>query len=192
MTDIYLRFVLLCLLCIGFLVASALFVFAWSEPFENLTGPLHSFGHRILGYRLHNAQTIQVSLSQSSYMAGRLITTWALAVCGGTALATNLYTTHYGGNVSTLSLTECNGSYTLTKTHTLKSCGMMPSWLTYDTKTEILYCSDENSPNGTLTTYAVAEDGAFTELAEVTTIAGGVNSVEYGGISGNSFLAIAH
>ena len=176
-----------CLLFCGFLV------FASSEIYESLTILLQSLWEcQIARQFTQSIPFLEVGFDQASEMMGRLATALAIAACSGPALSLNLYTTHYGGNVSSLSLTECNGTYALSKTFTFKSCGMMPSWLTYDSKTETLYCSDEGSPNGTLTSYSVAKDGVLTELATVTTIAGGVNTLEYGGDLGNSYLATAH
>jgi hypothetical protein len=121
---------------------------------------------------------------------------WAsvLASVVAPTFAINLFTTHYSGNVSTLSLTRSGNKFSLTKTSSITSCGGMPSWLTYDSYDKTLYCSDESfSPNGSLWTYSVnSHSGALTPITHVTTLAGGVNSVQYGGSSGKGYLAIAH
>ena len=74
----------------------------------------------------------------------------------------------------------------------MTSCGKMPSWLTLDKESGYLYCSDESfTPNGTLWSYSVSKTGKLTEVANVKTIGGGVNSVVFG--SGpERYLAIAH
>lgn len=73
----------------------------------------------------------------------------------------------------------------------------MPSWLTLDSSTGILYCSDETGgtdSHGSL--FALAPDGekgGFKELAKTVAPGGGVSSVIYGGEDGRrKFLAVAH
>lgn len=73
----------------------------------------------------------------------------------------------------------------------------MPSWLTFDSDTRTLYCSDESGTadpdtHGTLTAYGVGEHGQLTEVAETDTVGGGVNSVVFEDAAGGKFLAIAH
>ena len=106
--------------------------------------------------------------------------------------ASLLFATHYSGTVSTLSLKKHGSSYSLTKSASMTSCGAMPSWLTLDKKFGYLYCSDESAtPNGTLWAYSVSKSGKLTKVANVKTIAGGVNSVIFGTKS-KHYLAIAH
>lgn len=115
-----------------------------------------------------------------------------LLAVSAAVVAENLYATDYNGFVYSVSLSTATG-FNLTKTQRLRSCGGMPSWLEFDSLTRTLYCVDEgSSPNGTLTTYVAAEDGTLTQLAQIDTIGGGVNSVIYGGPAGNSYIAIAH
>lgn len=104
-----------------------------------------------------------------------------------------LWATHYNGNVYTLTL---DGEH-LSLTDTLKTCGKMPSWLTYDSGTRVLYCSDEDgtadpSTHGSLTAYSAAPNGKLHEIATTKTIGGGVNSVIYENGDGGKYLAIAH
>ncbi|KAJ5142229.1 hypothetical protein N7526_003224 [Penicillium atrosanguineum] len=104
-----------------------------------------------------------------------------------------LWATHYNGNVYTLALDGEN----LSLTDTMKTCGKMPSWLTFDSKARVLYCSDEDgtadpSTHGTLTAYDAAPDGKLHEIATTKTIGGGVNSVIYENDDGGKYLAIAH
>ena len=116
----------------------------------------------------------------------------AVASLAASALAENLYATDYSGQV--FSFSASNGSsFSLNKTQELQACGGMPSWLEFDSQTRTLYCSDESFyPNGSLSTFAAAEDGTLTQLAKITTLGGAVNSAVYGGPAGNSYIALAH
>lgn len=73
----------------------------------------------------------------------------------------------------------------------------MPSWLTLDTNTRTVYCSDESgtadaSTHGSLTALHVKPDGTLREDAVAKTVGGGVNSVIYESDAGKKFIAIAH
>lgn len=103
-----------------------------------------------------------------------------------------LWATHYNGNVYTLTLDQNK----LSITDTQKTCGKMPSWLTFDAESRIVYCSDEDgtadpSTHGSLTAYRPARDGKLHQLASVKTVGGGVDSVIYG-VGEEKFIAIAH
>lgn len=105
------------------------------------------------------------------------------------AAATNLYATHYDGNIYSLSL---SGS-SLSITSSLKTCGD-PSWLTFDSSTRTLYCSDhagDATVNGSLSSYAVDSNGRLTELAKVADVGAAVHSAIYTG-EGAKYLAVAH
>ncbi|RDW78568.1 lactonase family protein [Aspergillus mulundensis] len=112
-----------------------------------------------------------------------------------------LYATHYNtSSIYTLSLTRFNGSYSLTETASLKTCGTYPSWITLDSSTKTLYCSDEDgyrnadeSVNGSLTALSVGEDGSLSEKAVTGNAPGsGVHNVVYEDEEGEKYLAIAH
>ncbi|KAJ5976925.1 hypothetical protein N7501_000267 [Penicillium viridicatum] len=109
------------------------------------------------------------------------------------AAATNLYATHYDGNIYSLSL---DGGNSLSVTSSLKSCGDGPSWLTFDSSTRTMYCSDHAgnaSMNGLLTSYSVNQNGRLTELANTVDVGAAVHSVIYGGKHGREkYLAVAH
>ncbi|KAJ5908879.1 hypothetical protein N7495_001561 [Penicillium taxi] len=110
-----------------------------------------------------------------------------------TATASHLWATHYNGNIYALSF---SGSE-LQLTDTLKTCGDMPSWLTFDSQSRILYCSNENGTadpdsNGSLTAYRAGGQGTLHQVAETATVGGGVHSVIFEGGKGEKFLAIAH
>ncbi|KAE8153460.1 3-carboxy-cis,cis-mucoante lactonizing enzyme [Aspergillus avenaceus] len=106
------------------------------------------------------------------------------------ALASNIYITHYDGHVYALALDKDGDALKLTEKQALKTCGAMPSWLTLQEESKILWCTDENTP-GTLTPLQIGRNGSIKALAEVTTPPGGVNSAIYP--AGNkTFLAVAH
>lgn len=112
------------------------------------------------------------------------------------ASAANLYATHYSGSVYTLSLEDGDDGYSLSVASELKTCGPMPSWITLDPESKLLYCSDETgdaSSNGSLTSLSIGEDGSLTEAAKTDAApGGGVNSIIYTGDDGSKYLAIAH
>lgn len=108
------------------------------------------------------------------------------------AAATNLYATHYNGNVYTLSLDSKNS---LSITSSLKTCGDAPGWLTFDSSTRILYCSDHSGNaiiNGSLRSYSVDQHGRLTELAMTKDVGAGVHSAIYRDKHGAKYLAVAH
>ncbi|MCJ1329021.1 hypothetical protein MMC10_005698 [Thelotrema lepadinum] len=122
-----------------------------------------------------------------------LFATTILLVAAGPALAINLWTSDYSGNLSSLSFTGCEGAYTLQKTHSAVTCGAAPSWLTLDPTSSTLYCVDESTTkNGSLWAYSMDSLGALTaKAANISTTPGPVNSGLYGGSKQNSFLALA-
>lgn len=105
-----------------------------------------------------------------------------------------LWATHYNGNVYTLTLSGSN----LSIADTQKTCGAMPSWLTFDSESKILYCSDENgtsdpSTHGSLTAYHVdGPGGKLAQIAKTNTVGGGVNSVIFEAGKKDKYIAIAH
>ena len=108
--------------------------------------------------------------------------------------ATNLYVASYAGNITTLQLTAESGSYQLQSVHENGGCAPNPSWLTLDQSRGYLYCQDEGltAPNGSLSSYSVAQDGKLTLLDKAATITGPVNSVIYGNRNGARALALPH
>ena len=94
----------------------------------------------------------------------RALLAFAALLCMPQAFAQNvsrLFATHYDGNISTLTLNSSDSTHTLTKTASLKACGVQPSWLTLGKHANKLYCSDE-SPEGTLSAFSVVADGTLT------------------------------
>jgi 6-phosphogluconolactonase (cycloisomerase 2 family) len=103
------------------------------------------------------------------------------------ASATLLYVSSYAENVTTLSLTlpkrmgqrATNGSL---KTIAVNGgCAPNPSWLTLDSATSTLYCTNEglSTPNGTLASFKTSKNGTLTLLDVVDTLSGPVSSVVY-------------
>lgn len=111
----------------------------------------------------------------------------------GRRTTSRLWATHYNGNVYSLAF---NGK-SLSLTDTAKTCGTMPSWLTFDRDTQTVYCSDEAgsadpSTHGSLWAYHAGRDGSLQQYAKTDTVGGGVNSVIYKNDQGDKYLAIAH
>lgn len=121
-----------------------------------------------------------------------------LLAMAGTITAQTLYATHYSGNVYTLALnankTDNDPSKSLTVTSAKDTCGDMPSWLTLDAGTGVVYCSDEtgNATAPASLTALSAADGKLEEIVKVTDVGSAVNSVVYHGENDNQFLAVAH
>lgn len=116
-----------------------------------------------------------------------------LALSTPLVAAVNLWATHYSGHVYTLALSGRE----LRVVDAAKTCGAMPSWLTFDSEARVLYCTDEDgtadpSTHGSLTAYRAGRDGKLEKVATTETVGGGVNSVIYEGGKGEKFLAIAH
>jgi 6-phosphogluconolactonase (cycloisomerase 2 family) len=106
--------------------------------------------------------------------------------------ATNLFATHYDGNIYTLSL---DSGKSLSITSSLKTCGDAPSWLTLDSSTRTLYCSDHSGNaivNGSLTSYSVDQNGRLVELAKTQDVGAAVHSTIYGSKHKRKYLAVAH
>lgn len=114
-----------------------------------------------------------------------------------TAAAQTLYATHYNGTVYTLSLNleDKNPDNALSISSGKDTCGDMPSWLTLDRSSGVLYCSDEGgnaTAPGSLTALSTASQGTVEEIVKVEDVGAGVNSAFYGGESGAEYLAVAH
>lgn len=112
--------------------------------------------------------------------------------------AQTLYATHYSGNVYTLALnankTDNDPSKSLTISSAQDTCGDLPSWLTLDSGTGVLYCSDEtgNATTPASLTALSAAQGKLEEIVQVPDVGSGVNSVVYHDEQESQFLAVAH
>lgn len=122
-----------------------------------------------------------------------LISTLLLAAANVCA-ATNLFVSSYAGNITSLSLTESSGKYSLSKTFYNAGCAPNPSWLTLDYDRGLLYCLDEGLTvaNGSLSSYRIHSNGSLEQVQKAATISGPVSGVIYGDLSGRRALALAH
>ena len=118
-----------------------------------------------------------------------------LFAVAGVASASNLFVSSYAGNITTLSLTESNGSYSLDKTHYNSGCAPNPSWLTLDPNHGTLYCLDEGLDvvNGTLSSFTINRNGSLNLINKTDTLNGPVSGVIYGNPATNKrAIALAH
>lgn len=108
--------------------------------------------------------------------------------------ATNLFVASYAGTITTLSLTERNGTYSLNETFVSEECAPNPSWLTLDANRGLLFCLNEGleTINGSLSSFLVNRNGSLTHIKNETTISGPVSGVIYGEPAGQRGIALAH
>lgn len=108
--------------------------------------------------------------------------------------ATNLFVASYAGTVTSLSLTESTGNYSLKETFVSTDCAPNPSWLTLDANRGLLFCLNEGleTVNGSLSSFKVNTDGSLVHVQNTTTISGPVSGVFYGAPAGGRALALAH
>ena len=117
-----------------------------------------------------------------------------LSALSAASSATNLFVASYAGDVTTLSLAEVNGSYSLNATSANPNCGPNPAWLTLDAARGTLYCLDEGltTPNGSLSSFTINRDGSLKHVQNSTIINGPVSGVIYGDPAGDRNIALAH
>ncbi|KAK5952475.1 hypothetical protein OHC33_006518 [Knufia fluminis] len=108
--------------------------------------------------------------------------------------ATSLFVASYAGTVTSLSLTENNGNYSLDQTFVSNDCAPNPSWLTLDANRGLLFCLNEGleTVNGSLSSFKVNNDGSLVHVQNTTTISGPVSGVIYGAPAGGRAIALAH
>ncbi|APA12909.1 hypothetical protein SS1G_08383 [Sclerotinia sclerotiorum 1980 UF-70] len=109
----------------------------------------------------------------------------------GTVTA-NLFVSSYVGTISTLQLSKfSNGSYSLDTLSVNNVTTDNPSWLHKDPHNGILYCLNEGLSvvNGSISSFAVGDDGSLSLLGNELTINGPVSSVLF---NGGKSLAAAH
>lgn len=121
----------------------------------------------------------------------------AIQLCAAASLtsATNLFVASYAGNITTLSLTEANGSYSLDPIFYNSGCAPNPSWLTLDSNHGILYCLDEGLEvtNGTLSSFVINQNGSLELVQKADTINGPVSGIIYDNPgTGKRAIALAH
>lgn len=101
----------------------------------------------------------------------------------GTVTA-NLFVSSYVGTISTLQLSKfSNGSYSLDTLSVNNVTTDNPSWLHKDPHNGILYCLNEGLSvvNGSISSFAVGDDGSLSLLGNELTINGPVSSVLFNG-----------
>ncbi|OBT54925.1 hypothetical protein VE04_04995 [Pseudogymnoascus sp. 24MN13] len=111
-----------------------------------------------------------------------------LGLAPANALGAILYATHYSGTLSVLSL---SGS-SLTVVSSEKNCGPAPSWVTFDSVNQVLYCVNELNSGGSVNAFDADAEGALTAIASAKLLGNPVHSALYGGEDGISFQAFAH
>ena len=124
-----------------------------------------------------------------------LLPTLTAAALAATVSATKLYVSSYTGAITTLNLTNTNGTYHLAQLESNNGCQPNASWVHLDAKNHNLYCVDEGITigNGTLNSFKVNdESGALTLVNRTTTLNAPVNSVIYTSPNGTQLLAVAH
>lgn len=108
--------------------------------------------------------------------------------------ATSLFVSSYAGTVTTLSLTESNGAFSLNETSVSEDCAPNPSWLTLDANRGLLFCLNEGleTTNGSMASFLVNRNGSLTFVKNETTISGPVSGIIYGYPAGRRAIALAH
>lgn len=127
-------------------------------------------------------------------MHSTLSFTLAAGLLASSASAETLFASHYSGQIYTLQLTNNSaGAYSLAVSSQITACGGLPSWLTYDATTRMLYCSDETMyGSGSISSLSADSSGKLTVTGKAQAPIGGVANTLYGGSNGNSYVAIAH
>ncbi|KAB2579669.1 putative extracellular aldonolactonase protein [Lasiodiplodia theobromae] len=109
------------------------------------------------------------------------------------ANAINLYAATSDGNVTSLSLTVGDSGNNLTVS-SKTACGANASWLTFDSKTRLLYCLDRgvsSSTNGSMNSYSASADGVLTSIDSVTAPLSGVSHEVFTNEAGKRGFATA-
>lgn len=81
-----------------------------------------------------------------------------------------LFAAQSNGDLSTLELTQSNGSHNLSVVSNTREAGDNPSWLNIDSKQRLLYCLDRghsNSTKGSLNSFRIGERGLLERIDSV-------------------------
>ncbi|KAI9720733.1 MAG: hypothetical protein M1828_005524 [Chrysothrix sp. TS-e1954] len=99
-----------------------------------------------------------------------------------------LFVSSYSGLVTTLSLTNNLGAYSLKPIAHNGGCAPSPSWLVLDKPNAVLYCINEglNVPNGSVSTFKIQSNGTLSRNVNVTTQAGPVAGTLFGAKTGGT------
>ncbi|CVK97683.1 uncharacterized protein FMAN_11678 [Fusarium mangiferae] len=98
------------------------------------------------------------------------------AVLAAPSQAVNLFVADYGGNLSTLSLTESAKGFDLSVTSKTTDCSPGPNWLTLDKPNNVLYCLDRGlnfQPPGSLNSFTIGDKGVLKRVSRVKSVVGG-------------------
>lgn len=119
-----------------------------------------------------------------------------LAALVSSTNAVKLYVANYAldgpvGQVSTLEFTPGVGAGDLRTIATNEECGSAPSWLDQTLGPQTLICVDEGfqTPNASINTLSVSQNGTLARIAQVDTIQGPVSTQFY---NGKKAVALAH
>ncbi|KIW62143.1 hypothetical protein PV04_10344 [Phialophora macrospora] len=117
----------------------------------------------------------------------------AVLALGTTTSANHLFVSSCGGNITTLSLTESNGTMSLESTFFNADCRPNPLCLTLNVGRGMLFCLDEGltAPNGSLGSFTINRDGSLNHVKNETTISGPVTGVIYGNPAGRRAIGLA-
>lgn len=110
------------------------------------------------------------------------------------ASATTLFVASYAGTITSLSLTESGGNFSLKELSISTECAPNPSWLTLDANRGVLFCLNEGlaTVNGSLSSFTINSNGSLTHVQNTTTISGPVSGIIYGEPAGQRAIALAH
>lgn len=110
------------------------------------------------------------------------------------ASATTLFVASYAGTITSLSLTESGGNFSLKELSVSTECAPNPSWLTLDANRGLLFCLNEGlaTVNGSLSSFTINSNGSLNHIQNTTTISGPVSGIIYGEPAGQRAIAMAH
>ena len=125
-------------------------------------------------------------------MSFSLRTALAAVLLAPSVLGTKLFVSHYTGKVYTLTYNPgSNGNNgTLSVDSSVTGCGKMPSWLTLNRNSSTLYCFDESSNSGVVSSFEI-DSAALKSSGQAKTSGGDVHGWLYGGSDGQGFLSAA-
>jgi hypothetical protein len=110
------------------------------------------------------------------------------------AAGQDLYLSPYSSYVAKIGLKSGSArNITLTQGDTLNTCGgdpRLPAWITFDSSTRTIYCTNENwTGNSSLTTISAPSNRPLKQIANVATPISGVHNTLYGN---GKFATAAH
>lgn len=139
---------------------------------------------------IHSAYLQSIIFKMSTLQS----TLFSVLLASAGAKAANIFVSHFEGEVSTLSLNSTNNAtYSLDVSSSSTDCGRLPSWLTLDSASGTLYCTDEWwEDDSTVSALSLGADDAVTDTVQATAFGGAVHSTLYSGADGAQYLASAH